>query len=115
LTQRLRCVGSIPDSEAANFDAVTFLPRNIATYPWSPRFFLMREYVFEPSLTLRGGAVVRTLDDAVAFLDKYRDARWPLLRDSTLRRLEGAHDEQEQREAANAFRGWAEFEGVLQV
>jgi hypothetical protein len=75
----------------------------------------MREYVFEPSLTLRGGAVVRTLDDAVAFLDRYKEARWPLLRDSTLRRLEGAHDAQEQREAANAFRGWAELEGVLQA
>jgi hypothetical protein len=75
----------------------------------------MQEYVFEPSLTLKGGAVVRTLDDAVAFLDRYKDARWPLLRDSTLRRLEGAHDAQEQHEAANAFRGFAEFEGLLQA
>jgi hypothetical protein len=48
-------------------------------------------------------------------IDRYKEARWPLLRDSTLRRLEGAHDAQEQREAANAFRGWAEFEGVLQA
>jgi hypothetical protein len=38
-----------------------------------------------------------------------------LLRDSTLRRLEGADDDQEQREAANAFRGFAEFEGLLQA
>jgi hypothetical protein len=37
-----------------------------------------------------------------------------LLRDSTLRRLEGADDDQEQREA-NAFRGFAEFEGLLQA
>jgi hypothetical protein len=38
-----------------------------------------------------------------------------LLRDSTLRRLEGADDDQEQREAANAFRGFAEFEVLLQA
>lgn len=74
----------------------------------------MREYVFEPALTLKGGTIVRTLDDAVAFLDRYKEGHWPLLRDSTLRRLEGAHDERGQREAANAFRGWAEFEGVLE-
>lgn len=87
----------------------------IGTYAWVSRFHLMREYVFEPFLTLKGGAVVRTLDDAVAFLVGYKEARWPLLRDSTLRRLEGADDDQEQREAANAFRGFAEFEGLLQA
>jgi hypothetical protein len=85
------------------------------TYAWLSRFHLMREYVFEPMLTLKGGAVVRTLDDAVAFLVGYKEARWPLLRDSILRRLEGADDDQEQREAANAFRGFAEFEGLLQA
>ena len=32
---------------------------------------------------------------------------------SVLRRLERADSDREQREAADAFRGWAETEGVL--
>jgi hypothetical protein len=36
-----------------------------------------------------------------------------MVQDSVLHRLEGASTTQEQREAANAFRGWAEFEGLL--
>jgi hypothetical protein len=45
--------------------------------------------MFEPALMLKGGAVVRTLDDAIAFLVGYKKAHWPLLLESTLRRLEG--------------------------
>jgi hypothetical protein len=74
----------------------------------------MREYVFEPTLMLKGGTVVRTLDEALAFLVRYEHAHWPLLLYSILRRLEGAHDEKEQREAANAFRGFAEFEELIE-
>jgi hypothetical protein len=73
----------------------------------------MREYVFEPPLTFDGNVVIRTLDDAVAFINRQADVRWPILRDGVLHRLEGAHAEDEQDAAAKAFRGWAEIEGLL--
>jgi hypothetical protein len=35
------------------------------------------------------------------------------MQDGVLRRLERADSDREQRDAADAFRGWAETEGVL--
>jgi hypothetical protein len=43
----------------------------------------------------------------------YMSTRRPMVQDSALHRLEGASTTQEQREAAIAFRGWVEFEGLL--
>ena len=57
--------------------------------------------------------MIRTLGDTVALVNEYKKAQRGLLRERSLRRRDGAHDEEEQRQAANAFRGWAEFEGLI--
>ena len=71
------------------------------------------EYKFDPPLTLKGRIVVFDLDDAAAFVRSYHSSKRPVMRDGLLRRLESADTACEQKEAADAFRGWAEAEGVL--
>ncbi len=73
----------------------------------------MAEYVFNPPLRLAGGVVVRTLDDAAEFARKYNGAKWVVRRDGVLHSLQGASGEERERDAGNAFRAWAEAEGVL--
>ena len=73
----------------------------------------MPEFRFDPPLTLKGNVVVRNLDDAVRFMIGYREARRPALRTSVLYRLEGASGEADERHAGDAFRGWAEAEGLI--
>jgi hypothetical protein len=73
----------------------------------------MPEFRFDPPLTLKGNIVVRNLDDAVRFMIGYREARRPALQTSALYRLEGAAGESEERHAGDAFRGWAEAEGLI--
>ena len=73
----------------------------------------MPEFRFDPPLTLKGNIVVRNLDDAVRFIIGYREARRPALQTSVLHRLEGAAGEAEERDAGNAFRGWAEAEHLI--
>ena len=72
----------------------------------------MSEFVFDPPLRLAGGAIVHTLDDAAAYTRNYEAARWPMLRDGVLHRLEAATGPEEERNAANAFRAWIEEEGI---
>ena len=71
----------------------------------------MREFRFDPPLTLKGNIVVRNLDDAVRFTIGYREARRPALQTSVFYRLEGAAGK--SRRAGYAFRGWAEAEGLI--
>ncbi len=73
----------------------------------------MREFKFAPPLVLKGKVVVRTLDDAADFVRRYKDARRPVMQDGLLRKLERADADDEQRIAADAFRAWAEVEGLL--
>jgi hypothetical protein len=73
----------------------------------------MTEFRFDPPLTLKGDVVVRNLDDAVRFMIGYRKARRPALQTSVLYRLEGAAGEADERHAGDAFRGWAEAEGLI--
>ncbi len=73
----------------------------------------MREFKFDPPLVLKGKVVVRTLDDAADFVRRYKDARRPVMQDGLLRKLERADADDEQRIAADAFRAWAEVEGLL--
>jgi hypothetical protein len=73
----------------------------------------MREFSFDPPLTLKGNIVVRNLDDAVRFMIGYREARRPELHTSVLHRIEGAAGEAEERGAGAAFRGWAEAENLI--
>jgi hypothetical protein len=73
----------------------------------------MKECEFEPPLTLKGDAVMRTLADALRFVRRYGQARRPPMRDSVLHRLERADSETEQRDAISAFRGWAEAENLI--
>jgi hypothetical protein len=74
-----------------------------------------QEFTFDPPLRLKGDAVVRTLDDAAAYLRAYQHAHKPLMQENVLRRLERANSPDEQHAAANAFRGWVEAEGLLQL
>jgi hypothetical protein len=39
----------------------------------------MAEYQFNPPVTLQGGVLVRTLDDAARFLYTYKEAKRPIL------------------------------------
>jgi hypothetical protein len=75
--------------------------------------FLGMQYKFAPPLRLAPDIVVFTLDDAAAFVRSYQGSRRPAMQDSVLRRLERADSDREQKDAADAFRGWAETEGVL--
>jgi hypothetical protein len=77
------------------------------------RFADMPEYQFDPPLTLKGDVVIRTLDDAVRFLYTYKEAKRPILQGGILHRMEGADTEDQQRDAANAFLGFAEEEGLI--
>jgi hypothetical protein len=73
----------------------------------------MKEFKFDPPLTLKGNVVVHNLDEAVRFMIGYREARRPALQTSVLYRLEGAAGEADERHAGDAFRGWAEAEDVI--
>jgi hypothetical protein len=73
----------------------------------------MADYVFDPPLVLARHVVVRTLAQAAAFARAYVDPRRPAARDGVLRRLEAASGLEEERHAADAFRAWAQDEGVL--
>jgi hypothetical protein len=75
----------------------------------------MSEFVFEPPLPLAGNVTVRTLDDAAAFTRNCKTARQPMVREGVLRRLQAASSLGEERNAANAFRGWVEEEGILRL
>ncbi len=73
----------------------------------------MPEFKFDPPMTLKGNVVVRSLDDAVRFMIAYRDGRQTTKQRRLLYHLEGADDATEQRDAAFAFRDWAEAENLL--
>jgi hypothetical protein len=73
----------------------------------------MPEFRFDPPLVLKGGVVVRNLDDAVRFMVSYGEGRRPRLRTSVLHRLEGATGETAERDAGYAFLGWAEAERLI--
>jgi hypothetical protein len=62
---------------------------------------------------LKGGVVVRTLDDAAAFVRSYRDPHLPKSSAAVLLSIEEANDKNRGRVAASMFRVWAEAEGVL--
>jgi hypothetical protein len=73
----------------------------------------MSDFRFNPPLTLRGDIVVTTLDDAAAFVSSYTTPRMPKTRESVLRWLERANNEDQRNKAADMFRIWAQSEGVL--
>jgi hypothetical protein len=73
----------------------------------------MAEFVFEPPVQLKGDVTVRTLGEAADFARKYVGSRLPRRRDGILKGLEAASGYEKARDAANAFRHWAEAEGLL--
>jgi hypothetical protein len=72
----------------------------------------MAKFTFDPPIRPQRGIVVLTLEDAVAFMRSYTDAKLPMARDAVMRRLEGARVEHELQNAANAFRTWAYAEDL---
>jgi hypothetical protein len=70
-------------------------------------------YKFNPPLTLKGDVVVRTLDEAVAFVRSYQNPQLPKSSAALLLTLEEANDLNQRRVAATMFRMWAEAVGVL--
>ena len=72
-------------------------------------------FLFEPPLRLKHGVTIRTLEQAAAFVRSRIQVRVPLRRANILRRLETAAREIQQREAARAFRCWAEAEDLFEV
>jgi hypothetical protein len=70
-------------------------------------------YKFNPPLTLKDDVVVRTLDDAAAFVRSYRAPHLPKSSATLLLTLEEANDRNQRRVAAAMFRVWAEAVGVL--
>jgi hypothetical protein len=71
------------------------------------------QFKFDPPLTLQGDIVVHTLEDAAVFARSYPKPRLPKSRDSVLRWIERAVDEDQQLKTADLFRAWARSEGVL--
>jgi hypothetical protein len=74
----------------------------------------MAEFVFEPPLRLKREVTIRTLGEAADFARKYVGSRLPRRRDGILHGLEAASSYEKGRDAANAFRHWAEAEGLLE-
>lgn len=67
---------------------------------------------FTPPLRLKGEAmVVRTLDEALVFAERNPHPEGDY--EGMIRRLQGAHREEDLIEAANAFRWWCEANGLL--
>jgi len=69
---------------------------------------------FTPPLRLKGEAeavVIRTLDEALVFAERNPHPEGDY--EGMIRRLQGAHREEDLIEAANAFRWWCEANGLL--
>ena len=75
----------------------------------------MADFMFDPPLSLKGGVMVRTLEQAAAFARNLINARLPRGRDGVLHLLEAASGEKREREAADAFRAWVEAEGLIRA
>jgi hypothetical protein len=73
----------------------------------------MLEFRFDPPVMLQGNVAVSTLKEAAAFMRSVHGARLPQVQASVLLRLESARTAEEQRAAADGFRGWAKFESLL--
>jgi hypothetical protein len=73
----------------------------------------MAKFTFDSPITLQRNIVVRTLDDAAAFMRSYKDAKLPMARDAVLHRLENACAEHELHIAANVFLTWAYAEELI--
>ncbi|WP_421699959.1 hypothetical protein [Ancylobacter sp.] len=69
---------------------------------------------FTPPLRLKDeaeGLVIRTLDEALVFAEHNPHPEGDY--EGMIRRLQGAHREEDLIEAANAFRWWCEANGLL--
>ena len=75
----------------------------------------MAKHSFDPPLRLAGApnVLIHSLDEAADYMRFYEGARRPMTRDSVLHHIEGAKSAEEQRDAANTFRAWAETEALL--
>jgi hypothetical protein len=75
----------------------------------------MPEYKIDPPLRLVGrpNITVHSLDEAADFIRHHKGASRPMSQQHVLRQLEGAGTLEQQKDAAVAFRGWAEAEGLL--
>jgi hypothetical protein len=71
------------------------------------------EFRFDPPIMLQNNVAVSTLKEAAAFMKSFHGARLPQIQASVLRRLEIARTAEERRAAAEGFRGWVMFEGLL--
>ena len=73
-------------------------------------------YRFDPPVRIKGRCelLVHSLDEAERFLLDYDRERLPIHnRKGILRKLQAASGPQEQKNAADAFIGWLEAEGLL--
>jgi hypothetical protein len=75
----------------------------------------MVEFRFDPPLRLAGTpkVMISSLDEAADFVRTYRGARRPVSQGGVLRCVEAPGTADQQRDAANIFRAWAESEGLL--
>ena len=73
----------------------------------------MIKFRFDPPVMLQSNVNVTTLDEAAAIVRSFHGARRPVLQASVLRKLEGAHTPQQQRDAGYEFRTWARAEGLM--
>lgn len=70
---------------------------------------------FTPPLRLKDEAeavVIRTLDEALVFAERNPHPEGDY--EGMIRRLQGAHREEDRIEAGNAFRWWCEANGLLE-
>jgi hypothetical protein len=72
------------------------------------------EFLFDPPVRLKRDVTIRTLEQAAAFVRRITEPRFPSGRATILRCLETATRDRHERQAANAFRGWAKAEGLLE-
>jgi hypothetical protein len=77
----------------------------------------MSGFAIDPPVHLRlhPDVAIRSLDEAAAVVRGYARDGLDFKTESVLHRLEGASTLDEAKEAANAFRAWAESEGVLLI
>jgi hypothetical protein len=75
----------------------------------------MAAFTFNPALRLAGrpDVLIHSIDEAADFVRSYQGARRPISQAGILRKLEAADGLEQEQDAANDFRAWAESEGLV--
>jgi hypothetical protein len=101
------------DGSAADAAEDVAVPNGLGYHHWrTPLSGTGMADDFDPPLELRG-IVIITLEDAQAFVRWHKDTRVPMSKEIVRHRLQTAATLEQRKLAADAFRIWADAEGLL--